>query len=216
MELRNIRLTKRLLGIATILLMSTLAVSAYGKDIQVEKWDIFELDLKGPDDGNPYLDIKLSAIFSKGNREVKTDGFYDGQGRYIIRFSPDEQGVWTYRTQSNSQQLSGKTGHFICTKPTGNNHGPLKIVNTYYLQYADGTPFYAVGTTCYQWTSVSQDLQNMTLKTLAQSPFNKIRMCVFPKHYNWNRSEPWTFPYARYNTPQKLGARLRWICRLRR
>lgn len=22
-------------------------------------------------------------------------------------------------------------------------------------------------------------------------------MCVFPKHYNWNQSEPWTFPYAR-------------------
>ena len=190
-------MTKSLLGIAVVLLISTLGECVYGKDIQVEKWDLFELDLKGPHDGNPYLDIKFSAIFINGSREVKTDGFYDGEGRYIIRFSPDEQGTWTYRTQSNVRQLSGKTGRFICTTPTGNNHGPLKIVNTYYLQHADGTPFYAVGTTCYQWTSVSQDLQNMTLRTLAQSPFNKIRMCVFPKHYNWNQSEPWTFPYAR-------------------
>ena len=197
MELRNPILTKSLPGIATILLIFALGVCAYGKDIQVEKWDLFELELKGPDDGNPYLDNKLSAVFLKGNREVKTDGFYDGEGRYIIRFSPDEQGTWTYRTHSNARQLNGKTGRFVCTKSTGNNHGPLKIVNTYYLQYADDTPFYAVGTTCYQWTSVSRDLQNMTLGTLAKSPFNKIRMCVFPKHYSWNQSEPWTFPYAR-------------------
>ncbi len=197
MKLKNLRLTKSLLVITTVLLIFILGECVHGKDIRVEKWDIFELDLKGPSEGNPYLDIKLSAIFSKGNQEVKVDGFYDGQGRYIIRFSPDEQGVWTYRTKSNTQQLSGKTGRLICVKPTGNNHGPLKIVNTYYLQYTDGTPFYAVGTTCYQWTSVSHDLQNMTLKTLARSPFNKIRMCVFPKHYNWNQSEPWTFPYAR-------------------
>ena len=106
MELRNLRLTKSLLVIAAVLFISILGESVYGKDIQVEKWNIFELDLKGPRDGNPYLDVKLSAIFSKGNRDVKTDGFYDGQGRYIIRFSPDEQGIWTYRTQSNSQQLS--------------------------------------------------------------------------------------------------------------
>lgn len=197
MDLRNLRLTKSLSKIAIVLLIFAQGMCVYGKDIQVEKWDVFELDLKGPQEGNPYLDIKLSAVFLKGNREVKMDGFYDGQGQYIIRFSPDEQGVWTYKTQSNIPHLSGKTGRFTCTRPTGNNHGPLKIVNTYYLQYADGTPFYAVGTTCYQWTSVSQDLQNMTLKTLAQSPFNKIRMCVFPKHYNWNHSEPWGFPYAR-------------------
>jgi len=197
MDLRNLRLTKSLSKIAIVLLIFAQGMCVYCKDIQVEKWDIFELDLKGPQEGNPYLDIKLSAVFLKGNREVKMDGFYDGQGQYIIRFSPDERGVWTYKTQSNIPHLSGKTGSFTCTTPTGNNHGPLKIVNTYYLQYADGTPFYAVGTTCYQWTSVSQDLQNMTLKTLAQSPFNKIRMCVFPKHYNWNHSEPWGFPYAR-------------------
>jgi hypothetical protein len=207
MKFKIKRLIKNLLVITNVLLIFTLGECVYGKDIRVEKWDIFELYLKGPDEGNPYVNIELSAFFSKANREVKTDGFYDGQGRYIIRFSPDEQGVWTYKTQSNIPHLSGKTGRFTCTTPTGNNHGPLKIVNTYYLQYADGTPFYAVGTTCYQWTSVSQDLQNMTLETLAQSPFNKIRMCVFPKHYSWNQSEPWTFPYIRkekvndYNQP---------------
>ena len=197
MEFRNLKLTERFLGIVIVLLISILGVCVYGKNIRVEKWDLFELDLKGPHVGNPYLDIELSAVFRKGGRELTTAGFYDGQGRYFVRFSPDEEGQWTYHTQSNAPQLSGKRGGFTCTAPTGQNHGPLKIVNTYYLEYADGTPFYAVGTTCYQWTSVSQDLQNTTLQTLAESPFNKIRMCVFPKHYSWNQSDPWAFPYVR-------------------
>ena len=196
MGLTNLRFAEGRVGIVTVLLIFAMGACVCGKDIRVEKWDLFELNLIGPHAGKPYLEVGLSAVFRKGHREVKATGFYDGQGRYVVRFSPDEQGEWTYHTQSNAPQLSGKTGRFTCTAPTGNNHGPLRIVNTYYLQYADGTPFYAVGTTCYQWTSVSHDLQDMTLKTLARSPFNKIRMCVFPKHYNWNRSEPYTYPYA--------------------
>lgn len=180
-----------------VLLILVLWSCPGGAETQVEKWDLFELALRGPEDGNPYLDVELSAVFKKGQREVRAPGFYDGQGRYVVRFSPDEHGVWTYRTESSAPLLAGKTGRFTCTDPTGANHGPVEIVNTYYLQYADGTPYYAVGTTCYQWTSVKQDLQETTLKTLARSPFNKIRMCVFPKSYNWNRSEPWAYPYAR-------------------
>ncbi len=179
------------------LLILVLQPCVFAAATPIERWDMFELELHGPQDGNPYLDVELSAVFKKGPREVKIPGFYDGQGRYLVRFGADEQGEWTYRTESNTAGLSGQTGRFTCGDPTGENHGPVQIVNTYYLQYADGTPYYAVGTTCYQWTSVDQDLQNTTLKTFAGSPFNKIRMCVFPKYYNWNKSEPWAYPYAR-------------------
>ncbi len=125
-------------------------------------------------------------------------GFYDGNGIYKIRFSPDRTGSWSYVTQSNQPKLSNHKGSFQCVKPTGNNHGPLKIVNTYYFKYADGSPFYLVGTTAYQWTSVKQSIQDQTVKTLAKSPFNKIRMCVFPKYYIYgNDIEPWMYPFKR-------------------
>jgi hypothetical protein len=39
-------------------------------------------------------------------------------------------------------------------------------------------------------------LQEQTLKTLASSPFNKIRFCVFPKHYVWNTNEPIMYPFT--------------------
>ena len=42
----------------------------------------------------------------------------------------------------------------------------------------------------------AEPLEKQTLKTLASSPFNKIRMCVFPKRYVWNTNEPILYPFA--------------------
>lgn len=162
----------------------------------VEQWGIFELKFEGPSDGNPYMENDLSAVFFLKGKQIVVPGFYDGDGIYRIRFSPNDQGMWGYRTESNVTQFSNRKGKFRCVPPTGKNHGPVKIANTYYLQYADGTPFYSVGTTAYQWTSVKQSIQEKTLQTLANSPFNKIRMCVFPKSFDFgNKSEPWMHPF---------------------
>ncbi|MFL7811211.1 MAG: DUF5060 domain-containing protein, partial [Anaerolineae bacterium] len=37
---------------------------------QVERWDIFELSLDGPQDGNPFIDVSLRARFSYKHRVV--------------------------------------------------------------------------------------------------------------------------------------------------
>lgn len=36
-----------------------------------------------------------------------------------------------------------------------------------------------------------------TMQTLARAPFNKIRLCVFPKHYRYNTNEPEYYPFRR-------------------
>lgn len=168
------------------------------EEAKIEQWDVYEITLNGPDTGKPWMDVDLKGVFTNADKTITVPGFYDGGGVYRIRFSPDIQGDWTYQTESNTPELSNHSGKFTCIPPTGNNHGPLKVVNTYYLQYADGAPFYSVGTTAYQWTSVKQSIQDSTLKTLSEAPFNKIRMCVFPKSYVYgNESEPWMYPFKR-------------------
>lgn len=177
------------------------AEAASGETKTVERWGVYDITYQGPTAGNPYLHVSLKAEFIQGSFRAIVPGFYDGNGVYRIRFSPDRLGKWSYVTQSNSAELSGHQGSFNCIPPTGDNHGPLRIVNTYYLEYADGTPFYPVGTTAYQWTSVKQSIQDQTLKTLAESPFNKIRMCVFPIAYQYgNETEPWQYPFVSQNT----------------
>lgn len=55
---------------------------------QVSKWGIFEVALEGPSEGNPFAEQYLNGIFSSKNESVVTDGFYDGDGIYKIRFLP--------------------------------------------------------------------------------------------------------------------------------
>jgi hypothetical protein len=86
--------------------------------------------------------------------------------------------------------LAGVSGEFEVVAPAKGNHGPVQVANAFHFAYADGAPYKQLGTTCYAWTSQPTALQEQTLKTLADAPFNKIRMCVFPKRYNWNQNEP--------------------------
>ena len=163
--------------------------------VETEQWDIFELTLKGPSDGNPFVDVELKAEFKQGNKIFKPEGFYDGNGIYKIRFMPNVTGKWTYKTQSNQKELDGKTGEFVCAPARPDNHGPVRVRNKYYLAYADGTPHFSVGTTCYAWVHQGDAMEEQTLATLKNAPFNKMRMCVFPKDYVYNKNEPEYYPY---------------------
>jgi len=163
--------------------------------VETEQWNIFELTLEGPSTGNPFVDVKLSAEFTQGSEVFKPDGFYDGDGIYKVRFMPNATGVWTYTTRSSCSELDGRKGSFTCTKAGPDNHGPVRIWNTYQLAYADGTPHFSVGTTCYAWVHQGDKLEAETLETLKNAPFNKIRMCVFPKAYAYNQNEPEYYPY---------------------
>lgn len=156
----------------------------------VERWNVFELTLTGPWEGNPYLDVSFGARFRYGHREISVDGFYDGDGTYCVRFMPDTQGEWHFETFGSDESLAGKSGSFGCVAPSEDNHGPVQVADRYHFSYADGGPYYQVGTTCYAWVHQDEDLEEMTLQTLASAPFNKLRMCLFPKHYAYNQNEP--------------------------
>ena len=80
------------------------------------RWRPYEIELSGPCDGNPFVDVTLRAEFRHGDRTLTVSGFYD--------------------------------------------------------------------------------LEERTLRTLAESPFNKLRMCVFPKSFLYNTNEPQRYPFA--------------------
>src|SRR5215510_2696398 len=75
-----------------------------------EQWGIYEITLKGPTNGNPFADVRFSALFDKGEKSLEVPGFYDGDGLYRIRFMPETQGQWRYETKANRWELTGKTG----------------------------------------------------------------------------------------------------------
>jgi len=183
----------------TLLILSGRAIAA--DRAGVEQWGTFEISLPGPKNGNPFVDVSLVGRFSLGDKTVEVTGFYDGGGIYRIRFMPEAQGLWHYSTRSNVRELNRKSGEFQVTSPTSGNHGPVRVRNTYHFAYADGTPYRPIGTTSYNWAHMADALEEETLASLATSPFNKIRMCVFPKHQAGNTNELSLYPFE--GTPPK-------------
>lgn len=164
---------------------------------ETERWGVFEAKLEGTAAGNPFTDVELHADFRLGNRTVGVRGFYDGGGVYRIRYMPDAVGDWSYTTRSNQTELNGRTGSFRCVAAGAGHHGPVMVRDTWHFCYADGTPYAPFGTTCYAWVHQTEALQQETLTTLKSGPFNKIRMLVFPKSYEYNRNEPPYYPFPR-------------------
>ncbi|WP_097037810.1 DUF5060 domain-containing protein [Lactiplantibacillus plantarum] len=167
-----------------------------------ERWRSYELTLDGPNTGNPFIDVQFFAVFRHGGFSIKVRGFYDGYGQYKVRYMPEMLGVWTVRTRSNVKDLDQQTAEFECTPATEDNHGPVRVEGKTHFAYADGTAYMPFGTTAYAWTVQSEERQEQTLKTLSENAFNKIRMTVFPKYYNYNTTEPAMYPYE--GAPKKF------------
>ncbi|MFP5209445.1 MAG: DUF5060 domain-containing protein [Acidobacteriota bacterium] len=148
---------------------------------QVEQWTVFEVEAPGPASGNPFVDVTFGARFTQGHRTVDVTGFYDGSGVYRVRFSPDTAGRWSYETTSNARELTGLSGTFECLPAQTGNLGPVGTAHSFHFQYADGTPYFPFGTTCYSYGFVGAPLDQETLENLKAAGFNKVRMCLLPK-----------------------------------
>ena len=162
-------------------LFTSLAAAFSQNRTSVSRWSIFELS------GVP------SAKFQHAGRTFSITGFEDGKNTWRLRFSPDAEGEWTYTTST------GQSGGFQCVAPEPGNHGPVQVHDTYHFRYADGTPYYPFGTTCYGWAHQGDALESQTLETLRTAPFNKLRMCIFPKWYAFNHVEPQFYPFEGSN-----------------
>ncbi len=161
---------------------------------RVCKWDVFEVEIEGPMDGNPFTEQKVSAVFSNRNGSMVVEGFYDGEGIYKVRFMPSFEGKHTFVIRSSF--MSGSvSGAFYVDPAKENNFGPVRTSATYHFAYENGEPYRSVGTTAYVWALQDDATVQATLKSLKEADFNKVRFCVFPKHYEYNFKDPAEFPY---------------------
>lgn len=161
----------------------------------VRKWDVLEVSLKGPSDGNPFTDEWIRGKFWSDNEMKEIEGFYDGDGIYRVRFMPSFEGSYHFSVSASFLDAECQ-GAFSVLGNDPSNHGIVRVFNKFHMAYEDGTRYIPSGTTCYVWEMQSRELQEETLISLQESPFNKIRFCIFPKHYAYNFHDPVSFPYV--------------------
>lgn len=148
----------------------------------VELYRIFEKTLSG---------IHARGVFCHEGVSKQVYGFVSGDQTISVRFMPDKAGLWEYTITTEEQELSGS---FQCVEAVKENHGPVRVEgNSFY--YADGTRYMPFGTTCYGWVHQEEIIRSQTIDTLSRSPFNKVRMCLFPKSMVYNTGEPSLFPF---------------------
>lgn len=127
--------------------------------LAVEQWSRFEQSFTSSKDyGNPAQQVKLKVEFTSPSGNKRTlFGFWDGGRSWRVRFSPDQQGGWAYKTTCSDQSnngLNNQTGSFQCEKNNSNlslyRHGELRLSsNKRYIEHNDGTPFFWLADTVW-------------------------------------------------------------------
>ncbi|MEJ2705391.1 MAG: DUF4038 domain-containing protein [Sedimentisphaerales bacterium] len=125
----------------------------------VQQWTRFEQSFTSSKNyDNPVQDVKMRVEFTSPDDSKRTFlAFWDGGRTWRVRFSPDQQGKWTYETVCSDRGntgLNNQTGSFRCDGYKGDlalfRHGELRLSeNRRYIEHADGTPFFWLADTVW-------------------------------------------------------------------
>ena len=108
---------------------------------------------------NPYTDVTLWVELTGPGFSKKVYGFWDGGKTFRVRVLATAPGTWSWKSSSNTGDpgLSGKAGTFTAIQWTDaeKKENPVRrgflvpSQNNHALNYADGTPYFALGDTWY-------------------------------------------------------------------
>ncbi|MDO4647991.1 MAG: DUF4038 domain-containing protein [Eubacteriales bacterium] len=162
----------------------------------MRQYETFELTFKGNAPEENWVNVDLSATFRWGDTEKTVKGFYAGEDTYKIRFLPECTGTYKWKVDT-SLELNGRlAGEEICEPAAEGRHGKV-VVNGLHFAYEDGKRYMPFGTTVYALAHQEDALIAQTFETLAKAPFNKVRLCLFPKSYDFNQNDPQFYAFEK-------------------
>ncbi len=151
----------------------------------MKKYEMFELTFENLPEGG-----EITAEFACHGEKITVPGFYAGNGVYQVRFLPRQAGEYTWKV-SGVTSASG-------SEPCADSELPGMVkADGKAFRYENGKLFHPFGTTVYALIHQPGELIEQTMQTLSKAPFNKIRMCVFPKDYDFNKNEPTHYPFEK-------------------
>jgi hypothetical protein len=161
---------------------------------EVRRFNVFEINIGAVNqNNNPYTDgPELSAVFNGPNGvSYKTNGYWDGENIFSIRFSPPLEGDWTYTTTSTDPGLNGISGSFKAIQSTEKElrsnrllHGFLETEG-YGFKLSDGKTYIPVGETQWSFTEEFHTEEwKEWIKTLKDRGYNSFLGCIWLGIYN--------------------------------
>ncbi len=179
-----------------LLIVSIFTLPALAKDVSVKRWEVVDLSFQHENgDGLAPFEKDFAAVFaSPSGQSLTVPGFYNGGGEYIIRFSGDEAGRWTYETTSSDAVLNGHEGVVTVTN-TDAGLGPVVIDpdNSKRFRHAGGEPHMMLAFELDWLFALDYDNDQGIPKTerliadVRKSGFNTIVMNVYAHDVKWEK-----------------------------
>ena len=164
----------------------------------VERFSVYEAAFEAStDEGNPYVDIEATAVLERPNGESwEIPLFWDGGADWKLRVSPDLEGRWVFRVESNDRGLDGSTGGFVCVR--SERPGGLRAMPGAPAHFArqGGEPFWFLGDTAWGYFTDSdeddhhREQAEYYAKTRASQGFNVIHSMMMSEQGVGNNGGP--------------------------
>lgn len=218
-------ITKSISGqIANIIIGFLFLAAFFTLDVQAQKyetakWQVLDIPFKLNNAINKPFELVFGAVFShEEGKTIRIPAFYNDDNQWIIRFSPQLEGTWKYRTYSTQAKLAGIKGEVNVNPNTkADEHGPLLVAkeNPQKLVYADGSPYFLMAFELDWLFALDWDNRDDIPKTkqiishVKDNQFNQIVMNVYAYDASWgdrnsiqpahNFAKPKVFPFGGTN-----------------
>jgi hypothetical protein len=186
----------------TYLIAAAISCCIGAAQTTVQLYQVHDFTYQAPVTGNPF-DVELAGEFSgPGGVRLRVPGFYDGDGRWVIRFAPTQVGAWSMKTVSSLPALDGRAEASISCVPNRhpNIHGRLRVDPAYphHFIYEDGTRYFLMGYEAdWLWAAGMRDpdrrLMRGLIDQMAKRGFNHVLVNVYAHDTNWSpeRKHEW-------------------------
>lgn len=164
----------------------------------MKQYEVFELVFHGGEPEGSCAAVELEGEFILNGSSTAVKGFYAGDQTYKLRYYPREAGTCTWTVHSSIALEGDLCGEVECIEAGAGDHGMVQAEDLHF-HYENGGRYLPFGTTVYALVHQEKVLVDQTMETLRKSPFNKVRMCVFPKSYDFNHNEPELFAFEKTN-----------------
>jgi len=181
-------------GALSVAAVISIAAAAAAAPVEIPRWQPHDFDFpSAAETDNPFQVAFSVQVVRPNGLKLELPGFYDGNGTWRARVSPDATGDWSLLTHSSLPDLDQRRVSFVClTNRLPKVHGGLRvdIQHPHHFVLEDGARFFLLGYECdWLW---ALDLQDPTLRTLnpfldrlAASGFNGILLNAFAYDTGW-------------------------------
>jgi hypothetical protein len=141
---------------------------------------------------NPILRLALNLLMKRIKLTIQ--GFYHGNGEYVLRFTPEKIGVFQYQTFSSVNALAGLRGTIKAEKKHKRKYSRF---NSYFAEnpqkmiYQDGKPYFALAFELDWLFALDKNNTNELPKTteiihsVKENGFNQVVMNVYAYDVGW-------------------------------